>query len=213
MPTINIDFSGVEAFDNLPIGKYMGSIDKVELKETDDPSKFDQLMASYLVIDGEFTGRKQSEFLSMSPKAAFRLKKWFDRFGLIEDDHTVLDIDEDTNLLVDPDLVGVNVIFEVFRDPKLYQGEVQIRTRLLEVLDDDAPAAAPEPARAPARPARAAAAPVAAPAPTEAEEEDDEEPVEETVAAAAPAAAAPRRFGASKTAATATAGPARRALR
>ncbi len=148
-------------------------------------------MATYLVTDGDQLGRKSSEFLSLSPKAAFRLKKWFDAFGLA-DELSALEIDDDTNLLTNPDLVGIDVIFEVYQDPKLYQGEKQIRTRLLEVLED-----APEPAPAPkARTATKAAAPVAA------EPEEEEEEAEEEEEEAAPAPRTTRRTAAAPVAAT-----------
>ena len=200
MPVIPIDFSSVETFDNLPLSKYYGSIDKVELRPASDPAKHDQLMATYLVTDGDQLGRKSSEFLSLSPKAAFRLKKWFDQFGLA-DELEALEVDDDTNLLTNPDLVGIDVIFEVYQDPKLYQGEKQIRTRLVEVLED-APAPVPAPkARAAVKPA-AKAAPAPAP---ELEDVDEEEEEEE----AAPAPTPTHR----KTTQPAPANTARRTLR
>lgn len=200
MPIIPIDFSAVEEYDNLPLGKYYGQIDKVELRPTDDPSKFDQFQVAYMVTDGDLLGRKQSEFLSLSPKAAFRLKKFFDAFGL-SDELESLDVDDETNLLVQPDLVGVDVIFEVYEDPKLYKGEKQIRTRLVEVIEE-APAPAPVTAAAPARRAVAAPAPVLEEIEeAEAEEEEEEEPVPaparrplaRTATAAPAAATAPAR--------------------
>lgn len=184
------------------MSKYLGSIDKLELRPATDPAKFPQIMVTYLVIDGELTGRKSSEFLSLSPKAAFRLKKWFNKFGLAES-LTGLEFDEETNLLLDPDLVGVNVIFQVYQDPKLYQGEISIRTQLLEVLDDEGPAA-PAPVRA-APVARAVAKPSPAPAPTE--DAESEDPPEAVPVAAS--AARPSRFAAK----AATSGPARRQLK
>lgn len=192
MPTIPIDFSGVESFDSLPLGQYEGSIDKVELRPTDDPQKFDQIMATYLVTEGELVGRKQSEFLSLSPKAAFRLKKWFDKFGLAES-LDALDFDDDSNLLLEPDLVAYNVIFRVYEDSRLYKGEKQIRTELVEVLDD-APAPAPTPVKATRK-----AAPAATPEPEEEGEEEEEEeeaapaPVKRRASAPAAAAAPARR--------------------
>lgn len=197
MPTIPIDFSNVESFDNLPLGRYGGNIDKIELRPTSDPAKFDQIQAAYVVTDdSEFLGRKQSEFLSLSPRAAFRLKKWFDTFGLAEGEISALEFDDDTNLLMEPDLVGIDVIFEVYEDSKLYLGEKQVRTRLVEVLEE-APAPAPTPAR------RAKAAP--APEPVAADDEGDEEEEE------AEPAPAPRR--ALRKAAPVAAAPARRSLR
>jgi hypothetical protein len=178
MPQITLDLTGVETYDNLPISKYYGSIDKIEYREATEPGKFAQLMITYMVIEGELVGRKTSEFLSLSPKAAFRLKKWLNRFG-IEDDLVALDVDEDTNLLMEPDLIGINVIFEVYQDPKLYQGERQIRTRLLEVVDEE-----PEPAPPPKK-KKPAPAPVAVDAeeivPDEDDDEDEDEEEEEEV--------------------------------
>jgi len=201
VPVIPIDFSTVETFDNLPLSKYYGSIDKVELRPATDPTKFDQLMATYLVTDGDQLGRKSSEFLSLSPKAAFRLKRWFDHFGL-SDELEALEVDDDTNLLTSPDLVGVDVIFEVYQDPKLYQGEKQVRTRLLEVLED-----APAPVPAPKARAATAARPAAKPAPAPEPELDEEEEEEEE----APAPVTPARRPTTKAAITSA--PARRTLR
>jgi hypothetical protein len=196
MPVFNLDFTGVQSFDNLPIGKYPGSIDKIELKPATGEGKFDQLQVTYLCTDGEFMGRKQSEFLSMSPKAAFRLKRWFDKFGLGEG--VPLDVDDETNLLMEPDLVGVDVEFRVYEDPKLYLDEHQIRCELTEVFDSVA-APAPTPVARTAAPATRQAAPSA-----QADEETEE--VEEE----APAPA--KRNFAARPAATAAAGPARRKL-
>ena len=75
--------------------------------------------------------RKQSEFISLSPKAAFRVKKWFSLFGLGDTDNVVTD--EETDELTEPDLVGVRVVFEVRADAKAPGG---VRTEIIEVLDD-----------------------------------------------------------------------------
>lgn len=212
MPIIPLDFTGVESFDSLPLGKYAGSIDKVELRPATEEGKFDQVMVTYMVIDGEHTGRKQSEFLSLSPKAAFRLKRWIDKFEFEEDSLTGLDFDDETNLLVEPDLTAINVIFKVYEDPKLYQGEKQIRCSLEEVLPDDEPVVAPAPAARPAaRPAAVRPARAAAPAPVEEDDVEDEaeaEPEPEPVPARA---AAPARRAVRP--AVAATGPARRTLR
>lgn len=206
MPQINLDLTGVETYDNLPVGKYYGSVDKIEYREAQEEGKFPQLMATYMVIEGELVGRKTSEFLSLSPKAAFRLKRWLNRFG-IEDDIVALDIDEDTNLLMEPDLVGVNLIFEVYVDPKLYQGERQIRTRLVEVEEEETPAPPPKKTAKPK------------PAPVEEEEDDDEEVEaeadeedEEEEEEEAPPPKPKRTFSPSRPAKAAT-GPARRVLK
>jgi hypothetical protein len=187
----------VESFDNLPEGRYLGSIDKIELRPATDPSKFDQLMVQYIVIDGPLMGRKSSEFLSMSPKAAFRLKRWFDKFG-ITDDIEALDVDDDTNLLIEPDLQGVNVIFRIRKDGQ-YQGEDRIRTELVEVVDEI------EPAPAPTRKASAKAAP--APVADDEEEMTEDEALAAATATEEEATTAKRRQFQAR---PAVAGPARR---
>lgn len=183
MPTIPVNLGNVEAYENLPLGEYLGQIDKIVYKEPREAGKFPQLMVTYTVIDGEQLGRKSSEWLSLSPKAAFRLKKWFAKFGL--DDTENLDVDDDTNELNDPDLIGYQVIFKVHEDkPRPGETDPSIRTSLVSVEDDVA--------------AEAAGAPAA-------QEAEAEEPAEE---AAAPAAERPAR----RPVATA-AKPARRQLR
>jgi hypothetical protein len=177
LPTIPIDFTGVETYANLPEAKYAGSIDKIELREATEEGKFDQLMATYMVTDGDQLGQKSSEFLSLSPAAAFRLKRWFDKFGLA-DDLEELDVDDDTGLLVAPDLIGIDVIFQVRKDSKPYNGEYPLRTTLVEVLDEEP---APKPAARPARRAAAKAEP---------EEEAEEAPAKGSKAAKVAAAKA-----------------------
>lgn len=162
--TIPLDLSNVESYDNLPVGRYYGQIDKVEHRPTETPGKFDQIMVTYMVSDGEALGRKMSEFLSLSPKAAFRLKKWLEKFADISE-FSQFEVDEDTNQVTDPDFIGVDVLFEVYEDPKLYQGEKQIRVRLLEVNPSTTSQPASAPATRSAPPPRAAAPAAPAPAP------------------------------------------------
>lgn len=82
MPIIPVNLAGVEAFESLPFGTYLGDIDKVKHQPAVQEGKFAQLMVTYVVVDGDALGKKQSEWLSLSPKAAFRLKKYFMKFGL-----------------------------------------------------------------------------------------------------------------------------------
>lgn len=174
MPTIPVNLSNVEAFENLPLGEYLGQIDKIVFKEARSADKFPQFMVTYTVIDGDQLGRKSSEWLSLSPKAAFRLKKWFAKFGLDDTDNlSVGDPDatgdpEDGDELSDPDLAGLQVIFKVYEDkPRPGETEKSIRTALVSVedeLDDEEPAPVPKAKKA---------------APQPEPEEDDDEPEEE----------------------------------
>lgn len=202
MPTIAVNLGNVEAYDNLPIGSYYGEIDRITYREAREAGKFPQLMVTYVVTDGDSTGRKSSEFLSLSPKAAFRLKRWFMKFGLGDAEN--FEVDDETNDLLEPDLIGYAVIFTVRQD-----GE-RTRTELVSV-ESEVEAPAPAPAPAPVARRAAAPAPVAAPAEDELEDIEEEEP------APAPAPApAPRRVPAAPAAPTRPAGrpaPQRRTLR
>lgn len=174
MPTIPVNLSNVEAYENLPLGEYLGQISKITHKPPREAGKFGQLMVTYTVIDGDQLGRTSNEWLSLSPKAAFRLKKWFAKFGL--DDTDNLNVDDDTDELTDPDLVDVQVIFKVHEDkPRPGETDPSIRTSLVSVEDEDSAPATKRPAKAeaeesddddadddepeeqPARPARRAA--------------------------------------------------------
>jgi hypothetical protein len=198
MPIIPVNLGAVEAFENIPFGTYLGQIDKIGYREAKEQGKFASLMVTYTVIEeGDFLGRKQSEFLSFSPKALYRMKLWFAKFGL--GDVPEFDVDDTTNELLEPDLVGVQVIFGVSKDG------TRDRTELISVEDDmsEPVAAAPAPVRA-TRPAPVAVAAV------EVVEEEEEEAVAEAVAAPV----APRRVTRAPVEATAARpAPQRRSLR
>lgn len=135
MPSVAVNLSDVQSFSNLPVGEYDGQIDKMEHRPPREAGKYPQLMVTYAVIDGEHLGRKTSEFLSLSPKADFRLKRWFDKFGL--GDLEVYDYDEETMQVTDPDLIGIRVVFKCWEDrPRPGSTENQIRTELVTVLDE-----------------------------------------------------------------------------
>ena len=167
MPAIKVDMSQAEGYENLPLNEYYGQIDKIVYKAPREAGKFPQLMVTYQVIDGELLGKSSNEWLSLSPKAAFRTAKWFAKFGIdLEDTELVVgDPDEDGepedgDELTDPDLVGTQVIFKVYkeRDKRVSDPEAddayRVRTALVSVEDDEpAPAPKKAPKRASAPPA------------------------------------------------------------
>lgn len=182
MPSVAVNLADVQTFTNLPVGEYEGQIDKMEHRPPRAAGKFAQLMVTYVVIDGEAIGRKSSEFLSLSPKADFRLKRWFDKFEL--GDMEAYDYDEETMLVTDPDLVGIRVVFQCYEDkPKPGETENQIRTELVTVLDelDVQPAAKAEVAEEAEEDEEAAA------------EEPEEKKVVRTARPPRPTADAPKR--------------------
>lgn len=159
--TIPVNLADVEAYKDLDDGTYLCEIQKVVHQEPKVEGKFPQLRIHYAVIDGEQLGERTTEWVSLSPAAAFRLKQWFMKFGI--EDLENLEIDEDSNELIVPDLQGTRVIVKVAPDAKAPGGR---RTQLVSVEDDDipgvtAPQEAAQPAAAAPRVARPAAAPAA----------------------------------------------------
>lgn len=143
MPRIGVNLGDVQAYEALPNGTYDAEIAKITLKPAQEEGKFDQQMVQYTVIeDGPQLGASATEWLSFSPKAAFRMKKWYDKFGYGDLDD--LDFNDDTDELDDPDLVGTRVVIKSFEEADNRPGhkdEVRNRISLVEVLDDvDEPA-------------------------------------------------------------------------
>lgn len=114
---IPLDFDGVEDFDVIPAGVYPAVIEKLTYKEAKEAGKFPQVSVEYTVTDPEFEGRKLWQNLSFSPKAVFRMAKFFAAFG---EDYAELEVDEDTGVVTDPDLAGMAVEVKTFVEP--YQG-------------------------------------------------------------------------------------------
>jgi hypothetical protein len=190
-----LNLKDIKTFDDLPYGEYYGELAEIKFIAAKQQGKRSRLQAKYLVLDGEQTGRFQSEFLTMD--TGF-LVKWLQAFGLDQNTEGLAINDEDPNdtevLLLDdePILIGSKVIFSVSPDKKDAQ---YTRTTLVSVEENTLEAPAAPPARATVAPRRAAAAAVAED-PAEDEEAEDEAPAAPTRAAVAPrraAAAAPRR--------------------
>lgn len=173
MPQISVNLGDVEdSFESLPVGSYLAEVSKARLREATEEGKFDQLMVTFTVIDGDLLGKVSTQWLSFSPKAAFMMKRFFGHFGLGDLDD--MDFDDDTLDMLEPDIIGTRVIFKVSADAKAPGG---FRTELTSVEDD-------EPV-APARKAR--------PAPKTAAVEEDDEPADDGEAEEEEAAPAPRR--------------------
>ncbi len=221
MPVIKVNLGTVvSSFSDLPLGSYLGEITKVKLLAPRQAGKFAQLLISYLVIDGDLTGRRQSQFLSLSPNAMGFVKDFFEKFGLGEIPDLV--IDDDSEELTDPDLVGAQVIFKNSQDKK-DPDRVRVTLTSVEEWAGSEPTVAPTrsavkppkplpnqieapdaaAAKAAAKAARIAAAEAALAAAAEDDDDDEPEAVVEEAPAAKPAAARPAT----------TAAPVRRTLR
>lgn len=122
MPRVTVDFSDVQEFEPMGKGEYLVVVDKVEYREAQTEDKYDYLNWELSVSDGEFKGRKLWFITSLSPKALFRMKDIFENLGLPSDE-VEIDYDEDTNMVVEPELAGIPAIAVV--SMRTYEGRPQ----------------------------------------------------------------------------------------
>ncbi len=117
---IPVDFSGVEDYGDVPLGVYEGHIEKIVHRLARKAGKFDQLSVTLVVDGGDHDGERTWQNLSFSPKAARRMKRFFDLFELTAGlTGFVLDPDAgpgEDRLLLEPSLDGEPVRFEVKDD-------------------------------------------------------------------------------------------------
>lgn len=162
MGQVNLDFSNVQEFEALPAGDYPVYVEQVELKQSQH-SDYPYLNYTLVVSEGEYANRKLFMISSLSPKALWRAKAVFQSLGVYQEQMD-LNVDDDTNQLLSPDLVGAVALAIVGQE--VYEGRVQNRVQDLVPLDsyNEAPGATPVPAT-PATPApRPAVAATPAPA-------------------------------------------------
>jgi hypothetical protein len=125
MARVTIDFSEVESFAAIPEDEYAVVVEEVEMREGD---KAPYLNWKLKVTEGEFEGRFQWMMTSLSPKALWRLKETLENLGIVEEEFE-LEVDEDTNLVIQPELVGLAAIAPVTVEE--YQGKDSNRVDIL----------------------------------------------------------------------------------
>jgi len=87
MSPFKIDMSDVgEGFDPIPAGVYPIVVSSLKQSEEDGPSGYPYIIVEMTVADGEFENRKLWTNLSMSPKAAFKVKEFLLSVGVSEED-------------------------------------------------------------------------------------------------------------------------------
>lgn len=162
MARTTIDFSEVEEFEAVPAGEYEAEITKIEYREPASEDKYPYLNVEVTITeDGDEQGRKVWGIWSFSPKAMWRMKQAWENLGVIEPDEEIeIDWDDDTNLLLEPDFVGVPCLVTVVEEP--YEGRMRSRAEAFVSLDDapeaEEPEEEPEPEPEPEKPARRTAA-------------------------------------------------------
>lgn len=139
MARINVDFSEVEEFDNIPKGDYPVVIEKVEIRDS-QTSQHQYLNWTLVVSEGEYKDRKLWLVTSFSPKALFRMKQVFDNLAIFgEGEEVDIDFDDESGLVTSPELAGLPAI-AVVKIEKDRQSNTD-RNRVDTLLSIDAPSA------------------------------------------------------------------------
>jgi len=135
MAKVNVDFSDVESFEAIEDGEYPVVIEQVEYVEPASEDKYPYLNVTLEISEGEHEGRKLWTIWSFSPKALWRMKQVFENLGLPIDE-VEFEVDEDTNYVTDPEIVGLPAIAVVTTES--YEGKD--RNRVDNLLSSDTPA-------------------------------------------------------------------------
>lgn len=109
-----VNFADVERYTGLGEGTYTGHIEKINFREG-KPGKSDQLSVLLIADEGDNKGESAFQNLYFSEKSMFRMADFFELFGIEEADFDWED--EPPHTLLDPDLSGEPVVFEVVNDP------------------------------------------------------------------------------------------------
>ena len=147
MTQIRVDFSDVEPQDRSPIkpGKYDVVVENIEVRQGEG-KEHPYLNWELSITEGEHEGRKLWLITSLSPKAIWRLQLIFQSFGVDADSDVELEIDDDTNMLLEPDLTGEAAIATVRN--QLWEGKPQARVIDLAGGEGQKAKAKPEKAKA-----------------------------------------------------------------
>lgn len=130
MAQVTIDFSDVADFQALPKGDYPVMVESVELRQS-QTSDNPYLNFSLRVTEGEYSNRVLFMINSLSAKSLWRLKETLRALGF-EGDKVEITTDPDTNLVIEPELVGLAAIASVSQEP--YEGRIQNRVQNLKPM-------------------------------------------------------------------------------
>ncbi len=153
-----VDFSDVQSGGAIPAGQYPGVISDALLKEkvgADHP----YINWDVVVAEGENEGRHQFMTTSFNPKALWKMMETFQNLGYTDQGYE-LEFDDATGQLLNPEVIGLPCMIEVFQEPYNNRMTSKISTILGpngEGAAAEAPTEAQPAAKAAARPATKAA--------------------------------------------------------
>jgi len=140
MSPFKIDMSDVgEGFEPIPADVYPVVCSSLRQSEEDGPSGYPYIIVELTVAEGEFENRKLWTNLSMSPKAAFKVKEFLLAVGLSEEELAVEEFE------FDPDEYEGATI-EVAVKQESYEGVVRNKVTNFIAAEGDAAPAAKKPA-------------------------------------------------------------------
>lgn len=135
MAKINVDFSQIPD-NNMPEGGYEAEITGVEMrtgKENNGQPGNPYLNWEFTITDGDYTGRKVWMVTGLTEKSLWKLKETFEALG-IEGDALDIEIDDDTNAMTEPEVIGIPVLVEVVQES--YQGRTTSKaSKIVQLLD------------------------------------------------------------------------------
>jgi len=135
MPGFSIDFSTVNESSTLEPGFYPVVIGKVEVKEASDKQSL-YVQWNLTVSEGESEGSNITLRTSLKPNVQWRLKGIMRSLGFSVDGTVNFEVDPDTNILVEPSMVGLAAVAEVYNEE--YNGSM--RTQVSTIYGPEDPA-------------------------------------------------------------------------
>jgi hypothetical protein len=152
VPEFEIDFSdteGEQEFEILPKGVYEVHVEQIELKDSQS-SEYQYLNWTFVVDEPEeHAGRKLWLVSSFSPRSIPRMRSLFDSFG-VETAPLKLKVDDDDQMLVEPDLVDRTATAVVRHERKKDEmGNVVTRARIGKIVGHDGNGGSPAVSKSP----------------------------------------------------------------
>lgn len=114
MPKFKMNFADVPS-NNVPDGEYDATLESVEMRQSQN-SEFPYLNWKFVLSEGESSGRTVYMTTGLGPKSLWNVRDQFVMLGFPEDAAVEIDVDDETNMVVDPPLSAVPVKVSVFNE-------------------------------------------------------------------------------------------------
>lgn len=123
MKQVSVDFSEIEEFEPLPVGDYPVIVQEVQTRQAEE-AEYPYLNWELRIAEGEFENRALWMITSFSPKSLWRLQAVLQNLGIYTE-KMEFEIDEDSDLVISPQLTGIAAIAVVKQE--VYRGRLQNR--------------------------------------------------------------------------------------